>query len=97
MGEDVREGKDSTSSLVICIDEIRNRPRNSLTATSMDHTSAPHNSAKQNRPVQSVVYIYDGIRRWWRIRRFQLIAALFLCIGIILGMIILAVTVVWSH
>ena len=97
MGKDIRRGNDATSSHVICIDEIRNQRRNPLTATSMEHTSAPHNAAGQNRPVQSVIYIYDGIRRWWRIRRFQVMAALFLCIGIIIGMIILAITVVWSR
>ena len=96
MGEEVRGGKDSTSSRVICIDEILNRPGNPLSATSTDHTSAPHNAAEQNRPGQSVIYIYDGIRRWWRIRRFQVIAALFLCIGIIIGMVILAVTMAWK-
>ncbi len=94
--EEIKSAESCVPSGVICIDEIRNRPRNPLSAIPMGHPPALHNATDENRPVQSVIYVYDGMRRWWRIRRFQLIAALFFCIGIIIGMVMLAITVAWS-
>ncbi len=46
-------------------------------------------STEENGLGVSAVEIYDSMARWWRIRRFQLMAALLLCIGIIVGMVIL--------
>jgi hypothetical protein len=97
VGEETKDGKSCAGSRLISIDEIRSRPRDPVSAFSIDNTPALHNTTRENRPAQSVIYIYDGLRRWWRIRRFQVVAALLFCIGIIIGMLILALTVVWSR
>jgi hypothetical protein len=75
---------------VVCIEQGRNPCRNlggHRYASPPTVETPAYKDSMANAPPQSVVYIYDGMRRWWRIRRFQVMGALLLCVGIIVGMI----------
>jgi hypothetical protein len=88
--EQDNKGRRRHPARVACIEEARNPRRNRggprYKIPPTVETSV-NNDLMAKAPSQPVVYIHDGIRRWWRIRRFQVMGALLRCVGIIVGMI----------